>query len=213
MTPSTLFFHRGIFRLAAATCILFFLMTALAMLLYPGGTFIDPSTRGYSFFANFFSDLGATRTPSGATNTLSMVLFTSALTIVGFGLAVFFIALTQFFRNSRHGSLLPAVGAFLGVVAGLCFVGVAFTPEIFTLPPTIISSCGLFAPSWAPSLYMASPSSAIARCQNDSPSPSWPSRFFSSPTSFSSPSVPRQNPPQASGSKSLARKSSSTPQS
>jgi hypothetical protein len=35
MTPSKLFFHRGISRLAAATCILFFSMTALAMLLYP----------------------------------------------------------------------------------------------------------------------------------------------------------------------------------
>jgi hypothetical membrane protein len=98
------------------------------MLLYPGGTYIDHSTNGYSFFANFFSDLGATRTPSGATNTLSMILFTSALTIVGLGLAVFFIALTQFFRGSRRGPLLPAVGAFLGIAAGLCFVGVAFTP-------------------------------------------------------------------------------------
>ena len=101
-------------------------MTAIAMLLYPGGTFVDPSTRGYSFFANFFSDLGATRTPSGATNTLSMILFTSALAIVGIGLAVFFVALTQFFRDSRSGPIFPTTGAVLGVIAGLCFVGVAF---------------------------------------------------------------------------------------
>jgi len=132
MNFANLFFHRGIFRLAAATCILFFLMTALAMLLYPGGTYTDHATHGYSFFHNFFSDLGATRTPSGAANTLSMILFTSSLAIVGFGLAVFFIALIQFFRDSRSGPLLPpllpTVGAFLGVVAGLSFIGVAFTP-------------------------------------------------------------------------------------
>jgi hypothetical protein len=128
MSSTNLFFHRDIFRLVAATCILFFVMTALAMLLYPGGTFVDPSTRGYSFFANFFSDLGCTRTPSGATNTLSMFLFTSALAIVGVGLAVFFVALTQFFSGSRSGPILSATGAILGVIAGVCFVGVAFTP-------------------------------------------------------------------------------------
>jgi hypothetical membrane protein len=119
MKLASVFFHRDMFRLAAATCILFFLMTAIAMLLYPGGTFVDPSTRGYSFFANFFSDLGATRTPSGATNTLSMILFASALAIVGIGLAVFFVALTEFFRDSRSGPILPTTGAVLGVIAGL----------------------------------------------------------------------------------------------
>src|ERR1700678_3633252 len=128
MTLVTLFFHRNIFRLAAATCVFFFLMTTIAMLLYPGGTYTDPTTHGYSFFANFFSDLGATRTPSGAVNTLSMILFTSSLTLVGIGLAVFFVALIQFFRDSRSGPLLPYAGALLGVIAGLCFVGVAFTP-------------------------------------------------------------------------------------
>jgi hypothetical membrane protein len=103
-------------------------MTAVAMFLYPGGTYLDPTTHGYSFFANFFSDLGATRTPSGALNTFSMILFTSALTIVGLGLAVFFVALTQFFRNARPSAMLPRTAALLGVVAGLCFIGVAFTP-------------------------------------------------------------------------------------
>lgn len=128
MKLASVFFNRNIFHLAAATCILFFLMTVVAMLLYPGGTYVDPSTHGYSFFANFFSDLGATRTPSGAANTLSMILFSSALTIVGLGLAVFFIALTQFFQDSRSRLILPGTAALLGSIAGLCFIGVAFTP-------------------------------------------------------------------------------------
>jgi hypothetical protein len=121
-------FNRNIFHLAAATCVLFFLMTAVAMLLYPGGTYLDPTTHGYSFFANFFSDLGATRTPSGAPNRLSMILFTSALTIVGIGLGVFFIALAQFFRDSKSSLLLPRTAALLGSVSGICFLGVASTP-------------------------------------------------------------------------------------
>jgi hypothetical membrane protein len=128
MKLASVFFNRNIFHLAAATCILFFLMTAIAMLLYPGGTYVDPATQGYSFFANFFSDLGSTSTPSGAANTHSMILFTLALTIVGIGLAVFFIALTQFFQDLRSSLLLPGTAALLGSVAGLCFIGVAFTP-------------------------------------------------------------------------------------
>jgi|HubBroStandDraft_6_1064221.scaffolds.fasta_scaffold367954_1 hypothetical membrane protein len=128
MKVANIFFHRNVFHLAAATCILFFVMTAVAMHLYPGGTYLDPTTHGYSFFANFFSDLGATRTPSGALNTFSMILFTSALTIVGVGLAVFFVALTQFFRDARPSAILPRTAALLGVIAGLCFTGVAFTP-------------------------------------------------------------------------------------
>jgi hypothetical protein len=40
----------------------------------------------------------------------------------------------------------------LGVIAGLCFVGVAFTPGISTSPLTIISSCGHSAPSSKQSL-------------------------------------------------------------
>jgi hypothetical protein len=57
-----------------------------------------------------------------------MILFTSALTIVGLGLAVFFVALTQFFGDAHRSAILPRTAALLGVVAGLCFIGVAFTP-------------------------------------------------------------------------------------
>jgi hypothetical protein len=38
------------------------------------------------------------------------------------------VALTQFFRDSRSGPILPATGAFLGIIAGLSFARVAFTP-------------------------------------------------------------------------------------
>lgn len=128
MTSSNFFFGRGIFRLASATCILFIVMTVLAMCFYPGGTAMDPSTQGYSFFRNFFSDLGMTRTPSGAANVVSLILFVAALSFVGVGLAIFFIAMRQFFLGSRAGKWLSAVAALSGVVTGTCFVGVAVTP-------------------------------------------------------------------------------------
>ena len=39
----------------------FFVLTIVAMFLYPGGTHLDPSAAHYEFTRNFFSDLGATR--------------------------------------------------------------------------------------------------------------------------------------------------------
>jgi hypothetical protein len=43
----------------------FLLLTAIAMLVYPGGAVYEPDASRYLFFRNFFSDLGATVTPSG----------------------------------------------------------------------------------------------------------------------------------------------------
>jgi hypothetical protein len=128
MTYSSFFFRRGIFRLAAGTCVLFIVLTILAMWFYPGGTAMDPSTQRYSFWRNFFSDLGMTRTPSGAANLSSMVLLVAALGLVGVGLAVFFLALRQFFVRSRSGRWLSGLAGLSGVVAGGCFIGVALTP-------------------------------------------------------------------------------------
>lgn len=128
MASSSLFFRRGVFRLAAATCVLFIALTVLAMWFYPGGTAMDPTTHGYSFWRNFFSDLGMTRTPSGAANLTSMVLLVAALSLVGMGPAVFFVALQQFFVRSRSGRSLSGLAALSGIVAGGCFIGVALTP-------------------------------------------------------------------------------------
>ena len=64
----------------------FLLLTAIAMLVYPGGAVFEPNARCYLFFGNFFSDLGATITPSGLPNLASHVLFAIALGSVGLAL-------------------------------------------------------------------------------------------------------------------------------
>ena len=51
-----------------------FALFVLAMLLYPGGTIRDTSTRGYDFFRNFGSDLGRTTALNGRPNRVSQVL-------------------------------------------------------------------------------------------------------------------------------------------
>ena len=82
----------------------FIILTVIAMLIYPGGTQTDPSSEGYSFWRNFFSELGMTVTESGASNPIGAVLFFAALTGAGMALILFFVAVLQFFLDAiEHG--------------------------------------------------------------------------------------------------------------
>lgn len=120
--------RQRVFELVAMGCILFVVLTALAMLVYPGGTVTDPTTSGYSFFTNFFSDLGRTETRSGQPNLVAAVLFFIALTGAGAALIAFFLAFAGYFTRTRLDRVLAWLGTFAGVLAGVCFIGVAFTP-------------------------------------------------------------------------------------
>jgi hypothetical membrane protein len=122
------FWQRGVFWLVVAACLQFVVLTAVAMLFYAGSVQTAPVASGYSFFRNFFSDLGMTQTRAGQSNTVSAVLFLTALTLAGGGLVLFFVAFTQFFAGPLLGKVLSWLGSIFGIVAGLCFVGVAFTP-------------------------------------------------------------------------------------
>jgi len=122
------FWRVGAFRITVVVSILFFVLTAIAMLLYPGGTLINPHSHGYSFFSNFLSDLGRITTPSGQSNLASMVLFTIALSMGALGIALFFLAFTQLFTTSVIALRLSRLGAGCGLVASICFLGVAGVP-------------------------------------------------------------------------------------
>jgi len=117
-----------IFDLVTVGCLGFVVLTALAMLVYPGGTASDPTTRGYSFFTNFFSDLGRTQARNGEPNPLAASLFFIALSGAGAVLIAFSVAFARFFTRTRLDRALATLGALAGVVAGACFIGVAFTP-------------------------------------------------------------------------------------
>jgi hypothetical protein len=116
-------FEFGIFA-----CIQFFVLTVIAMLAYPGRATAGPTMGRYSFFSNFFSTLGLTETSSGEPNTVSMVLFVVALTTAGMGLIIFFVTMPQFFRQQRGLYALSWVGSVFGVISGISYIGVAFTP-------------------------------------------------------------------------------------
>lgn len=113
----------------------FVVLTLVAMLLYPGGTVADPAAERYLFFHNFFSDLGRTAAADGEANALSAILFVIALTGAGLSLAWFFLAAPPLFRRSRAARLVSLLGSLSGIVSGLSFVGVAWTPANLWLDP------------------------------------------------------------------------------
>ena len=122
------FWQKHVYKYVVIGCGLFVLLTVIAMFTYPGGTFTDETTVGYDFFRNFFSDLGLVTAPNGQSNTISLILFSSALSMAGAGIVLFFIAFRDFFISDRTGTLLGWLGTFIGVVSGLCFIGIAFAP-------------------------------------------------------------------------------------
>ena len=70
----------------------FVIFNTIAMLFYPGGTYLDSSTEGYHFFYNFFSNLGEWTARNGEINTFSASLFNSSLIIFAISYFSFFIS-------------------------------------------------------------------------------------------------------------------------
>jgi hypothetical membrane protein len=108
--------------------VLFVVLTWLAMWLYPGGAVFDKTSDHYLFFGNFFSDLGATATPSGRANTVPMVLLVIALAATALAL-INFSGAWRAIHARRHKARRAARGSqvFL-VLGGLCLLGIAATP-------------------------------------------------------------------------------------
>ena len=123
------------FKAAFVLVAQFLVLTVIAMQIFPGGTLADSTTAGYSFWRNFFSELGMTVTASGAPNPVGAVIFFTALTGAGMGLILFFLAIPQLFQVQRRLRWLSGLGSFFGVVSGLCFIGVAYTPADLLVTP------------------------------------------------------------------------------
>ncbi len=125
---STTFWSKTAYQLVIASILAFLALTTLGMFIYPGGTNTDTTSPGYQFFTNFFSDLGRTVAHNGTPNPFS-VLFTIAMTSSGAGLALFFVSFARFFTQPVLRRIFAIFGTLAGVMAGVCFIGVGFTPS------------------------------------------------------------------------------------
>ncbi len=107
----------------------FVVLTVIGMLIYPGGNRYDPTATHYVFLANFFSDLGATRTQSGASNGTAAALFVIALSSVGAALIYFSPAWTFLTGGARSHRATGVASQLAATLAGIGFIGIALTPH------------------------------------------------------------------------------------
>lgn len=115
-------------------CVQFIVLTTIAMFYYPGGTYTNHDAVGYSFWYNFFSDLGRRATFSGASNTVSHILFVTALCFAAFALALAFAALPQLFAKVKSAKRLAALGSIVGIISVISYIGIAAFPADLHLP-------------------------------------------------------------------------------
>jgi hypothetical protein len=108
---------------------LFLVLTVIGMLVYPGGSYYDHHADHYVFLANFFSDLGATRTQTGANNALACALFILALGSLGVALINFWPAARCVSGGATTHKRIVVTSQVMALLAGLCFIGVAAVPH------------------------------------------------------------------------------------
>ena len=111
----------------------------LSMVFYQGGTMNDPSSVGYSFARNFFSDLGK-YTPE---NMVSLVFFAIALTLCGVTFNAYFFYFSKLFPVKNAYQRMAIIGCVAGMFGGFCFISVGLTPSNTILGPHI------FFANWA----------------------------------------------------------------
>lgn len=128
---------RGI-RFALANCFIFVVLTLVAMYYYPGGTHTDHQAEGYSFWHNFFSDLGMWNSFTGDPKFISFILFVTALSLIGLSFISFSVCMPSLFHRLENSRKYISTGSFFGFIAGISFIGVAFTPRDLCLVPHII---------------------------------------------------------------------------
>ena len=133
-SPATQPRIRQLYLIIAIGCALFVVLTIIAMLTYAGGAVDNHLTRGYSFTHSFLSNLGMLTALSGEPNWVSAVLFFISLSLAGFCLVIFFIIFPRLFQSSRLQQVICLIGSTFGVLAGICFVGIAFAPADIARP-------------------------------------------------------------------------------
>jgi len=120
--------NQVIFIIAILNCIQFLLLTTIAMFFYPGGTFMEPSTIGYSIWKNLFSDLGRYIAHSGESNLISFFMYNISLFLMGVLYVLYFIVFPSLFSKEHGGRGFCIAGAIFGIVISVSMVGASFTP-------------------------------------------------------------------------------------
>lgn len=138
-------------RAAARICsflilcaVVFLVLIAAAMILYPGSDRLDSTSSGYSLARNFLSELGASRTFADQANYASMAMFVVALFLVGLGLILFSLNYRVIWLRRRRGLTVGKASLAAGVLSGIGFIAVAANPQNINSPSHILATIFAF---------------------------------------------------------------------
>ncbi len=119
---------RIVFALTRLALVVATLLTGVAMILYPGGTFLHPAAPGYSLFQNSLSDLGSTVAWNGQVNRASSFHAAASIMLVLAGCACF-LGLIRVYSWSAASKRLARVAGIVILLAGAGLLGAALTPQ------------------------------------------------------------------------------------
>ena len=120
---------KNLINIAICSFFVFLGTLVLAILLYPGTTFHDHTTIGYSMSLNFLSDLGRTLTYLNEPNFFSSVLFVISTISVFIGLTAYFLSFPLVVIKNKISHFLAWFGSIFGIISGISFMGIGFTPD------------------------------------------------------------------------------------
>jgi hypothetical protein len=118
--------------------LLYTILIVIGMFTYAGGTRDNPNIPGYSFWFNTISDLGRLIAYNGHPNIISMVLFTIAYIIIATTMIPFYLVFPKLFNPDSFEKKLTNIGAILGTISSIAYIGVVFTPADILYTPHMI---------------------------------------------------------------------------
>jgi hypothetical protein len=105
------------------------------MALYAGGTFDNSNAPGYTFWFNTFSDTGRAMARSGRSNISAMIFFSIAYSAIAIMLIPYYLEFNKLFKENQFENKLTKIGAVLGIISSIGFIGVVFTPADLLYAP------------------------------------------------------------------------------
>ena len=104
---------------------LFVVLNFISMLIYPGGTIIEPETKVYSFFYNFLSNLGESTAKNGEDNIVSAYLFNSSMLILALSYFLFYVSYLRIQLKFNRNKILNFFSLSTIIISLVSFVLVA----------------------------------------------------------------------------------------
>ena len=118
--------------------VIYIIFIFMAMMFYPGGTQDDPAAPGYTFWFNTFSDTGRVVAHNGKSNLISMVFFSIAYCTIGITMIPFYLTFSRLFDENTLEKKITKIGAYLGIISSIGFIGVVPTPADILYAPHML---------------------------------------------------------------------------